>query len=63
MAKKRRGPSKATQKLVDSHRKPLAVPKSMPRRKSTCALAPLKGKRRFKATWIRIVQGGGTTGR
>lgn len=63
MAKKRSGVSKATQKLVASHGKRLVVPNSMPRRKSTCPLAPLKGKRRFTATWTRLVQGGGTSGR
>jgi hypothetical protein len=63
MAKKRRGPSMATQKLLASHGKPFVLPKSVPRRKSTCPLAPLKGKRRFTATWTQIVQGGGTTGR
>lgn len=32
-------------------------------RKSTCPLTPKKGTRRFVATWVRLVPGGGASGR
>lgn len=32
-------------------------------RKSTCLLTPKKGTRRFVPTWVRLVPGGGASGR
>ena len=43
--------------MLDAHGKRLKVAARI-MRKSTCKLAPLKGKRRFVATWTTLVQGG-----